>query len=89
MVVQRRTFLQYIWVKYEDVYFFVFVWWQKDVIFCNIFWVKYEDVHFYMFGVVAQKPTFLYLFGLNMKMFISLSLCGGTNTNIFAICGLI
>ena len=58
MVAHRHIFLQYIWVKYEDVYFFIFVWWHKDIYFYNIF-------------------------GLNMKMFISLSLRGGTKTYIY------
>ena len=60
MVAQRRTFLQYIWVKHEAVYFSIFVCWHKGVYFCSIF-------------------------GLNMKIFISLSLCAGTNTYIFVI----
>ena len=80
VMAQRRKFLQYIWVKYEDVYFFVFVWWHKDKYFLDIFSLNSK-----MFTCISMRGgTKTYIFAnillLNMKMFICLSLCGGTNS---------
>ena len=60
VVAQRRTFLQYIWVKYEDVYFCILVLWHKDVQFYTIS-------------------------GVSIRFFISMCLCGCTNTCNLAI----
>ena len=68
---QRRTFFQYICVKYEDVYFSIFVWWHKDVHFLKYIRVKYEDVYFLVFVWWQNDVHFCNIFVLNIKMFIS------------------
>jgi hypothetical protein len=51
-------FFKYIRVKYEDVYFLVFVCWQNDVHFCNIFGLNIK-MFISCLCVVAQRRAFM------------------------------